>query len=133
MVILGSVKEKVVGDDIVQSVGKDAAVNLCGATNLLEAAAWIKQATLFISNDSGLMHMAAALSKPQLAIFGPTDPARNGPYGKSFVVLRDARAVTSYKRKQETDPGMRAIPPEMVFEALEDRIAGRSRCADYSP
>ena len=56
-----------------------------------------RRATAVVGIDSGPLHLAAALDKPGVAIFGPTDPARNGPYGKIFAVLRDAGAVTSYK------------------------------------
>jgi heptosyltransferase-1 len=64
------------------------------------------------------MHLAAALGKPGVAIFGPTDPARNGPYGRSLRVLRSDSAVTSYKRRA-LDDNMRAVTPAAVIEALE--------------
>jgi len=63
------------------------------------------------------MHLAAALSKPGVAIFGPTDPARNGPYGGSLRVLRSPSAVTTYKRRAD-DGWMREITPAAVVEAL---------------
>ncbi len=124
LVILGSVKEKVVGDDIVQSVGKDAAVNLCGATSLLEAAAWIKQATLFISNDSGLMHMAAALSKPQLAIFGPTDRISTGPRNsKATMIYHETSCAPCLKVRCPIDHRcMEGITVEEVFEAACQKL-----------
>jgi len=119
VVILGSIKEKFVGDGIVQSVGKEAAVNLCGATSLLEAAAWIKQATLFISNDSGLMHMAAALSKPQLAIFGPTDRISTGPRNsKATMIYHETTCAPCLKVRCPVDHRcMERITVEEVFEA----------------
>lgn len=80
--------------------------------------------------DSGPMHLAAALGKPGVAIFGPTDPARNGPQGGSFTVLRSPGAVTSYKRRRQIDPSMRAILPDQVFEALKTHLAGRHTPAD---
>ena len=72
--------------------------------------------------DSGPLHLAAALAKPGVAIFGPTDPAINGPYGGSITVLRSPRASTSYKRRREISPLMREISPDAVFEALKDRL-----------
>jgi heptosyltransferase I len=78
-----------------------------------------RQATAVIGVDSGPMHLAAALGKPGIAIFGPTDPARNGPYGGTFSVLRNPRAVTSYKRAATIDASMREIDPDRVFEALK--------------
>ena len=72
--------------------------------------------------DSGPMHVAAALGKPGVAIFGPTDPARNGPYSASFDVLRSPRAATSYKRRDAIDQAMLDISVDAVFDLLRARI-----------
>jgi heptosyltransferase-2 len=119
LVILGSIKEKGVGDGIVDKVGKDGAVNLSGATSLLEAAAWIKQAALVISNDSGLMHMAAALSKPQLAIFGPTDRITTGPRNcKAVIIYHETVCAPCLKVRCPVDHScMESITVAEVFEA----------------
>lgn len=85
-----------------------------------------RQATAVIGVDSGPMHLAAALGKPGVAIFGPTDPARNGPYGGSFTVLRSPRAVTSYKRAPTIDASMREMDPDRVFEALKAQLMRHS-------
>ncbi len=77
--------------------------------------------------DSGPLHLAAALRKPGVAIFGPTDPARNGPYGHSLQVLRSAAAVTTYRRGASIDESMRDISPDEVFEALRGALG--CRCA----
>jgi heptosyltransferase-1 len=81
-----------------------------------------RRATAVIGVDSGPMHLAAALQKPGVAIFGPTDPERNGPYGKSMKVLRSPDAETSYKRRAEIDESMRAITPDEVLAALEAQL-----------
>lgn len=78
-----------------------------------------RRARAVIGVDSGPLHLAAALGKPGVAIFGPTDPARNGPYGGTMRVLRDPAAITTYKRRQGTDPSMAATTPEAAMEALE--------------
>ena len=89
-----------------------------------------RRATAVIGVDSGPLHLAAALGKPGVAIFGPTDPARNGPYGESICVLRSPRAVTTYKRISTIDPAMRDIDPDRVFEALKAQLTRCStRCA----
>lgn len=98
-------------------------VHVSGLPGLINAT---RRARAVIGVDSGPMHLAAALRVPGVAIFGPTDPARNGPPGDSFTVLRDHRAVTSYKRRDEIDPSMRAICPEEVLEALKRRLAGHA-------
>lgn len=86
-----------------------------GLPGLIDAT---RRAAAVIGVDSGPMHLAAALGKPGVAIFGPTDPARNGPYGDSLRVLRSGSAVTTYKRGTEVDDSMRQISPDEVFEAI---------------
>ena len=73
--------------------------------------------------DSGPMHMAAAIGKPGVAIFGPTDPARNGPYGGTISVLRTANARTTYKRHESETAAMQAITPRMVMDELKRCLA----------
>ncbi len=97
-----------------------ALVHVSGVPGLLHAT---RRATAVIGVDSGPLHLAAALDKPGVAIFGPTDPARNGPYRGSLTVLRDPGAVTSYKRLAEIDPSMRRVTPGAVLDALRPRLA----------
>jgi heptosyltransferase-1 len=82
-----------------------------------------RQARAVVGVDSGPLHLAAALSKPGVAIFGPTDPARNGPYGGSMRILRDPGAQTSYKRRRQVDISMSVITPEMVIDAMAHALA----------
>jgi lipopolysaccharide heptosyltransferase I len=63
-------------------------LNLAGKTDLAQLAELYRRCALLITNDSGPMHIAAAVGTPVVAIFGPTDPALTGPYGKQHVVLR---------------------------------------------
>jgi heptosyltransferase-1 len=83
-----------------------------------------RRAAAVVGGDSGPLHLAAALAKPGVAIYGPTDPARNGPYGGSLRVLRSPGAVTTYQRRGASDDCMRRISPEEVFEALEAILGG---------
>jgi len=62
--------------------------NVAGKTDLLELADLYRQCAVVITNDSGPMHLAAAVGTPVIAIFGPTDPALTGPYGQNHTVLR---------------------------------------------
>ena len=82
-----------------------------------------RRATAVVGIDSGPMHLAAALGKPGVAIFGQTDPARNGPYQSQLHVLRSPNAKTSYRRIPLSDPSMRDVTPEQVFTALEPILA----------
>jgi heptosyltransferase-1 len=81
-----------------------------------------RRAVAVVGVDSGPLHLAAALEKPGIAIFGPTDPERNGPYGGSLQVLRSPRAVTSYKRLDAIAPSMRDVTVDEVFAALESQL-----------
>jgi heptosyltransferase I len=93
-----------------------AIVHCSGIAGLIDAT---RRAAAVIGVDSGPLHLAAALNKPGVAIYGPTDPAINGPHGDSLQVLRAPDAVTSYKRGGEPDVSMRQALPELVFEALK--------------
>lgn len=76
--------------------------------------------------DSGPLHLAAALGKPGVALFGPTDPLRNGPYKSRMTVLRAPGAQTSYKRHVQVDASMAKISAERVAEELLRSIAVNS-------
>ena len=104
-----------------------AVLHLSSIEGLIDAT---RRAAAVVGVDSGPMHVAAALGRPGVALFGPTDPARNGPYGGTFTVLRSPAAVTSYKRRAEIDPSMRALTPDAVFDALQPRLARRTHPAD---
>jgi len=82
-----------------------------------------RRARAVIGVDSGPLHIAAALRKPGVALFGPTDPARNGPYGDTFVTLRSPQAVTSYRRGASLAASMWALRPEQVLQALQAQLA----------
>ena len=92
-----SVKIVMVGDkndsEIAQKVSSlmnNESVNLCGQTNLKQLAYLIKKTKLVISNDSAVMHMASYLDVPVLAMFGPTNPNKYGPWNsRSFVVKKE--------------------------------------------
>ena len=80
--------------------------------------ALLKNARAVVAGDTGPLHLADALGTPVVAIFGPTDPARNGPYQKSGVVLRWEGAATTYKRGSEPDESLLHISVEEVVSAL---------------
>ena len=91
-----------------------------GIPGLIDAT---RRAALVIGVDSGPLHLAAALNKSGAAIFGPTDPIRNGPYGGDFEVFRIPGVRTTHRRGAAIDASMRAIIPEEVFAALAARVA----------
>ena len=99
----------------VEQASGGAAQPLC--CSLGELIALTRRARLFIGGDSGPMHLAAALGVPVVAIFGPTDPARNGPYGTRSIVLRHAGSATSYTHHDRPDDALRSIPAAEVLRA----------------
>ncbi|HEX4276645.1 MAG TPA: glycosyltransferase family 9 protein [Bryobacteraceae bacterium] len=100
-----------------------------GIAGLIDAT---RRAALVIGVDSGPLHLAAALNKAGVAIFGPTDPVRNGPYGGDFEVFRIPGAHTTHRRGSVVAASMRAIEPEQIFAALA-ALASRVNCHAGSP
>jgi heptosyltransferase-1 len=92
-----------------------AVAHASGLPGLIHAT---RRAAAVLGVDSGPLHLAAALAKPGVAIFGPTDPARNGPYGGSLKILRAPAAPTTYQRGTAISETMWSITPEEVFQAL---------------
>lgn len=89
----------------------------CGIEGLIDAT---RRARAVVGLDSGPMHLAATLRKPGLALFGPTDPVRNGPYGGTVRVLRAAGAATSYKREDTVAESMKRLEVDEVWSALSE-------------
>ncbi len=88
--------------------------------DIKELAALLAGAACYVGADSGPLHLAAALGTPVAGLYGPTDPARNGPYGAKSVVVRNVgRAQTSYKRGREFSPAMLSITAEQAAQAME--------------
>jgi heptosyltransferase-2 len=87
IVILGGPDDAAAGDQVCRSM-KVPPVNFCGKTTLRQAVSIIESCHLFVTNDSGLMHVAAALDIPLVAIFGSTNPVTTGPSGSKSHIIR---------------------------------------------
>jgi len=92
--------------------------------SLPELIALTRRARLFIGGDTGPLHLAAALKVPVVAIFGPTDPARNGPYGTKSIVLRNVASKTSLSHTSVPDPGLLQITSNEVTTAARQLLEG---------
>lgn len=108
-----------------------APLNLCGKTSLGEAMALIKRCGFFLSNDSGLMHVGAALGVPTVAIFGSTNPVATGPKGEwTRVVRHDLHCSPCLKPECRNGyPCLLSIEPDEVWEAMEklrEKVEGES-------
>jgi lipopolysaccharide heptosyltransferase II len=124
--VLGSNEDKPLGE-IISLAAPEKALNLCGQTSLPEMIEWIRLCDLMITNDTGPMHAAAALGKPLVALFGPTEPRRTGPYGQLESVLRIelpcSPCLKSYCTWKNPNECLTAISPVMVFERAQRILA----------
>ena len=84
--------------------------------------ALLRNASCIVGGDTGPLHLAVALGVPAVALFGPTDPARNGPYSAREIVLRSPSAVTTYKRGEYPDPSLLEVSVDQVYEAVQRRL-----------
>jgi heptosyltransferase I len=116
-VVNASVKGSHEADGVAAASEGFARVVPCSIAQLI---ALERRAGVVIAGDTGPLHLAAALERPVVGIFGPTDPARNGPFGTRSRVFRDATSVTSHKRTHEPEAGMLRIGvDEVAAAALE--------------
>jgi len=109
-------KDDALASEVVAASHGAAEMTVCNIAGLI---ALLRRSSLLVGGDSGPLHLAAALGVPVVALFGPTDPARNGPWGPGAkAVLRDAAALTSYKRSAEPDAGMARLTVQQVIDAV---------------
>jgi lipopolysaccharide heptosyltransferase I len=111
--------------DRLLSTMKHPAVNVAGKTGLLESAELIRRGRFFLCNDSGPMHLAAAVGTPVFALFGPTNPAKVGPYGAGHTVLQKKIDCLGCGRDRcaRGNECMNAISVEEVQQAIEEKWA----------
>lgn len=113
-VIVGSPSDRSIAADLLlHAEGK--AISLAGETDLKGLIDVIGHARLVITNDTGPMHIAAALNIPVVAVFGPTDPRRTGPYGRNNIILQShSGCVPCFKRRCTDMLCMHEVTPEAV-------------------
>lgn len=123
--ILGSTSDKDLGAAIAEA-DRERCLNLTGRTSLAEMIEWIRLSELIVTNDTGPMHVAAALNKPIISVFGPTDPHRTGPYGQLEHALRISlpcapclKSRCHYEKPMEC---LRAISPAAVCSRIKERL-----------
>jgi len=110
--------------DAVEAAGEGAARKIsCSVSELI---ALTRRARLFIGGDTGPMHLAAALKIPVVAVFGPTNPARNGPFGTRATVLRSATSMTDHTRHGEPEQGLLEITAGEVIAAARKLLQNRT-------
>lgn len=102
----------------------DGAAQKCFATTLVEYVELARRARLVVAADTGPLHLACAVGTPVVGIYGPTDPARNGPFSPNDVTVRRAPlCCPCHRRRCETHEGvMEAITPQEVLLAIDRRL-----------
>lgn len=122
ILIFGSINDHEVGEKIIaQMTHGDQCINLAGKTSLEQAVSLISACKAVITNDSGLMHVAAALDRPLVALYGPSSPAFTPPLSEKAEVIR---LITGYHRVRQGDAeqgyhqSLIDIKPDNVFETL---------------
>jgi len=127
VLILGTQKDNSIARKILEYLGdnKKGIYDLTGLTSLAGAMSIIKKSMLVISNDSGLMHLTAALKHPQIALFGPTNPKRTAPYGETTKIIyhQVPCAPCKYRQCPKEHICMRQITVEEVFNIIEEALS----------
>lgn len=131
IVILGAPEERDLASQI--GAGKTECphlINLCGKTSLWVSVAILAEASMLLGNDSGLLHFAAALGVPTVALFGPTRPAKWAPRGDRHRALRavdGCPCISWHPRAQcsQDHACMKAIRVDTVVEVIEDQLNRR--------
>src|SRR6266852_1449122 len=124
VILFGTPGESQVADAIVRDL-KRAPINLTGKTAIAELPALLSQCHLFLGNDSGAMHVAAAVGLPVVAIFGPTDPEGTAPVTPRVTIVQQKPYCSPcFLRRCPTDHRcMTAVTPVMVESALTSALA----------
>ena len=107
--------------DVIVKEASSAAIPL--ATSLDQLIALTRRVAIFVAGDTGPLHLACALSRPVVGIYGPTDPSRNGPYGTRFRVLRSPLSRRDHSRLPDPEAGLLTIQPEEVLRAADELLA----------
>ena len=128
VVIFGSPSDTEIAGKVAHLMHNAKPVNLCGKTTLGQAMALIKRCNFYLTNDSGLMHIAAAFNIPLVAIFGPTDHVVTGPMSNNAkIVRRDIHCSPCLKEECPSDHKcMLSIKPEEVWEKMVEVKRGLS-------
>jgi ADP-heptose:LPS heptosyltransferase len=108
--------------------GDSAPIDFSGS--LSQLVALLRNALCIVAGDTGPLHLGVALGVPVVALFGPTNPARNGPYppcvcAEKQIVLRSAHAETTHTRKDQPDPSLLELDIPTVFDAVRRQIEAR--------
>jgi heptosyltransferase I len=106
---------------VVETSGGSAVSVHCTIAQLI---ALTRRARIFIGGDTGPLHLAAALGVPVVAIYGPTDPARTGPFGTQAIALRHPESQTTFSHHREPEQGLLKISADEAISAARHLLGG---------
>ncbi|HEX4319518.1 MAG TPA: glycosyltransferase family 9 protein [Acidobacteriaceae bacterium] len=129
----GPGEEELAAQVVIAANGHASAI-CCSLSQLI---ALTRRVSLVVGGDTGPLHLACALGKPVVGVYGPTDPKRNGPYGDHFRVLRNPESRQDHSRRAEPEAGLLTILPREVMAAaaeviLEEREGKQRRALEKS-
>jgi ADP-heptose:LPS heptosyltransferase len=96
LLVLGGEQDRDISRAARMAIPRERVIDLCGRTDLLTSYACLKRARLYVGNDSGLMHLAAAAGTPTVGLFGPSDERRYGPWGPHVRAVRGPREFEDF-------------------------------------
>jgi heptosyltransferase-1 len=108
--------EEKLAEVIARGTGGAAIPITCSVAQLI---AITRRVALVVAGDTGPLHLACALGRPVVGIYGPTDPSRNGPYGTKFRVIRNPQSLRDHTRRQSPEAGLLTIQPDDVLRAAD--------------
>jgi ADP-heptose:LPS heptosyltransferase len=111
LLLLGGEADRDTASQVRQATSRERVIDLTGRVDLLTAYACLKRARLYLGNDSGLMHLAAAAGVPTVGVFGPSDERKYGPWGPDTVAVRGPRSFDDFKA---ADPGLNQAQNHMM-------------------
>jgi len=120
ILVTGSEDEQTLILEILDRAGTQRALYL--ATTLLQFIALARRARLLVGGDTGPLHLAAAVGTPLVAIYGPTDPARNGPFSKSDIALSGSGPI-DHTRRAANPAYITGVSVESAVRSVEERLA----------
>jgi heptosyltransferase-1 len=112
-------REESLTETISRATGGAVTSLTCSLNQLI---ALTRRVSLVIAGDTGPLHLACALMRPVIGIYGPTDPSRNGPYGTRFKVLRSPQSRRDHTRHSAPEAGLLTIQPEDVLRAVDELL-----------
>ncbi|HXG47138.1 MAG TPA: lipopolysaccharide heptosyltransferase II [Methylomirabilota bacterium] len=128
--VLGGMADRSLGEAI-RAACPERCLDLTGRTSLLEMVEWIRAGTVMVANDTGPMHVAAAVGVPVVGLFGPTEPRRTGAYGQRDGILQTHLPCVPCMKESCSRAlpleCLRSISPEAVLSRLRELLDAPAR------